>query len=165
MKVRVFVAAALAMGVALGTTGCNLLQPQATRVQYDPSDGVGLNLGSIDLENILVISEDGKDGNLLISVANSTGKDVTLRLGFVSGASMAEGAVTVPSNQLAPTSWGADKEERIILGGINTMPGGLLQMAFAADNGEIKTILVPVLNSELPEYKGLAPQNVTTITN
>lgn len=164
MKVRVFVAAAIAAGVVLGTSGCNLIQPQATRTAYDPSDGVGLDLGTVDLENLIVITDNGEDGNLLLSVANDTGKEVTLHLGFITEASMAEGTVQVPSDPHGPTSWGADKEERIVLGGINTQPGGLLQMAFAADNGEIKTILVPVLNSDLPEYAGLAPQKTVKIS-
>lgn len=164
MKVRVIVAAALAAGVLLGTSGCALIQPQATRTAYDPSDGVSMDLGIVDIENLTVISNDGLTGSLLMSVANSSGEDVTLHLGFVSGGSMAEGTVNVPSNDQEPTSWGSDKEEKLILGGINTMPGGLLQMAFAANNGEIKTVLVPVLTSEQPQYEGLEPQKVTKIS-
>ena len=54
-------------------------------------------------------------------------------------------------------------EDRIILGGINTMPGGLLEVAFEVD-GDMKTVLVPVLTSGQPEYNGLAPKNVITIS-
>ena len=44
MKFRIVLAASLALGVALGTSGCNLIQPQATTKQYDASDGVGVNV-------------------------------------------------------------------------------------------------------------------------
>lgn len=164
MKVRVFVAVALAAGVVLGTSGCGLLQPQATRIQYDPSDGVSVQLGDIYLDNILVISDNGEDGNLLMAVTNATGEDVTLDLGFVSAETLAEGEVIIPNNVKVPTSFGTDKENTVILNGIATIPGGLLEMAFALPGGQAQTILVPVLNSELPEYAGLEPQKVTTIS-
>ena len=47
MKVRIVVAAALAVGISLGTAGCNLIQPQATTNPYDASDGVGINVGDL----------------------------------------------------------------------------------------------------------------------
>ena len=71
VKVRVLVAAALAVSVALGTAGCNLIQPQATRIAYDPSDGVSVNVGGLDLRNLMIISDNGKTGNFLLSAVNS----------------------------------------------------------------------------------------------
>ena len=163
MKVRIVVAAALAVGVALGTSGCNLIQPQATRHAYDASDGIGVNLNGLDLRNLIVISDNGETGNLLLSATNSSGEDVELHIGFVSGGTVVDGHLEVPSNDKIPTSWGSGSEDRIILGGINTMPGGLLEISFEA-NGEQKTALVPVLTSSQPEYEGLAPKKVTKIS-
>ena len=163
MKVRIVAAAVLAVGVALGTAGCNLIQPQATRLAYDASDGVGLNVGDLSLRNLMIISDDGENGNLLLSVVNSTGVDEELHIGFVSGGEIVDGHLEVPSNDKTATSWGSGKEDRIILGGMNTMPGGLLEVAFEA-NGESKTVLVPVLTSAQPEYEGLEPQKVTKIS-
>ena len=149
MKVRIVVAAALAVGVALGTAGCNLIQPQATTTPYDASDGVGINVGDLQLRNLMIISDNGETGNLLMGAANSTGEDAELHIGFVSDKQV--------------TSWGSGSEDRIILGGINTIPGGLLEVAFEA-NGETKTVLVPVLTSAQPEYEGLEPKKVTKIS-
>ncbi len=163
MKVRIVAAAVLAVGVALGTAGCNLIQPQATRLAYDASDGVGLNVGDLSLRNLMIISDDGENGNLLLSVVNSTGVDEELHIGFVSGGEIVDGHLEIPSNDKTATSWGSGKEDRIILGGMNTMPGGLLEVAFEA-NGESKTVLVPVLTSAQPEYEGLEPQKVTKIS-
>jgi hypothetical protein len=163
VKVRIVVAAALAVGVALGTAGCNLIQPQATTNPYDASDGVGLNVGDLSLRNLMVISDDGENGNLLVSIANATGSDVDLHIGFVSGGQVVEGHLAVPTDDKSVTSWGAGNEDRTILGGINTVPGGLLELEFEAD-GVMKTVLVPVLTSELPEYEGLEPKKVTTIS-
>lgn len=163
MKVRIVVAAALAVGVALGTAGCNLIQPQATTTPYDASDGVGTNVGDLQLRNLMIISDNGETGNLLMGAANSTGVDVELHIGFVSGGTVVDGHLEVPSNDKQVTSWGSGSEDRIILGGINTIPGGLLEVAFEA-NGESKTVLVPVLTSAQPEYEGLEPKKVTKIS-
>jgi hypothetical protein len=163
VKVRIVVAAALAVGVALGTAGCNLIQPQATTTPYDASDGVGINVGDLQLRNLMIISDNGETGNLLMGAANSTGEDVELHIGFVSGGTVVDGHLDVPSNDKQVTSWGSGSEDRIILGGINTIPGGLLEVAFEA-NGETKTVLVPVLTSAQPEYEGLEPKKVTKIS-
>jgi hypothetical protein len=158
VKVRIVAAVALAAGIALGTAGCNLIQPQATTNQYDASDGVGVNVGGIQLRNLIVISDTGKAGNLLLSATNATGEDVELHIGFMSGGEMVDGHLDVPSNDKVPTSWGAGKEDRIILGGIDTIPGSLIEIGFEA-NGETKTTMVPVLTSAQPEYEGLQPKN------
>ncbi len=163
MKVRFVAAAVLALGVALGTSGCNLIQPQATTNPYDASDGVSVNVGDLSLRNLMIISDDGENGNLLVGIANATGADVDLHIGFVSGGEIVDGHLEVPTNDKSVTSWGAGSEDRIILGGINTIPGGLLELEFEAD-GVSKTVLVPVLTSQLPEYEGLEPKKVTTIS-
>ena len=163
MKVRIVVAAALAVGISLGTAGCNLIQPQATTNPYDASDGVGINVGDLELRNLMIISDNGETGNLLMGAANSTGVDIDLHIGFVSGGTVVDGHLEVPSNDKQVTSWGSGSEDRIILGGINTIPGGLLEVAFEA-NGESKTVLVPVLTSAQPEYEGLEPKKVTKIS-
>jgi hypothetical protein len=163
VKVRVVVAAVLAVGVALGTAGCNLIQPQATRIAYDPSDGVSVNVGGLDLRNLMIISDNGKTGNFLLSAVNSSGEDVKLHIGFVSDGDVIDGHVEIPSNAKVPTSFGTKDEDRIILGGINTQPGGLLEVAFEVGE-DMKTVLVPVLTSAQPEYEGLAPKNVISIS-
>lgn len=163
MKVRVVAAVALAAAIALGTAGCNLIQPQATLTHYDPSDGVGLNVGDLQLRNLVIISDNGETGNLLLSATNATGEDRKLGIGFISDGQIVSGSVDVPANDKTPTSWGAGKEDRITLGGMNTMPGALLEVAFEV-NGDVKTVLVPVLTQAQPEYEGLAPKKVTKIS-
>ena len=45
MRRRIAVAAVLAVGLALGTTGCTFLTPVATLIKYNPGNGVSLDLG------------------------------------------------------------------------------------------------------------------------
>lgn len=160
MKVRVIVAAAIAAGVALGTSGCNLIQPQATTKTYTASDGINVNVGNIDLRNIVVISNNGQTGNLVMGAVN-TGTPVALHIEYKSAGKVADGHVVVPFNT-QPTLFGTANNSKVILTGINTQPGSLLEVAFTV--GSKTTIaLVPVLNSELPEYHGLNPGATVTI--
>ena len=78
MKARLAASAALALGLALGASGCSMVTYQATTEHYDASDGVSLNVGELKVRNALVVSEDGVDGNLVMSVVNTGEDDVTL---------------------------------------------------------------------------------------
>ena len=154
MKFRIVLAASLALGVALGTSGCNLIQPQATTKQYDPSDGVGVNVGALKLRDLIVISNDGELGSLILTGVNTTGRDIALTMGY------GEGKVSrqiVPSSDLRGKTWGGHDQPQIILDGINTKPGALLQITFSDGTGN-NTTLVPVLTTGQPEYKGLEPK-------
>ncbi len=154
MKFRIVLAASLALGVALGTSGCNLIQPQATTKQYDASDGVGVNVGALKLRNLIVISNDGQLGSLILTGVNTTGHDATLTISYGDGKMSQQ---IVPSSDLRGKTWGGHDESQIILDGINTKPGALLQVTFSDGTGNNST-LVPVLTTGQPEYKGLEPK-------
>ena len=159
MKVRIAISAILAIGLALGTTGCNLIQPQATTHQYDPSDGIGVNVGEVQLRNLILISNDGEAASLLLSAINTTGSDIDLSIQFLSKGTMVQGQLTVPSSH-TPTSWGGAKEDKIVFEGINAQPGSLLEVYFQYGSADGKTALVPVLTTGQPEYEGLEPSTV-----
>ena len=153
MKFRIAIAAVLAVGVALGTSGCNLIQPQATTKHYDASDGVGVNVGALKLRNLIVLSDDGVIGSLLLTGVNTTGRDVTLTATYGEGVTKQ----VVPSSDLRGKTWGGHGEPQIILTNINTAPGAMIEISFT-DGVETVTTLVPVLTTAQPEYKGLEPK-------
>ena len=160
MKVRVIVAAAIAAGVALGTSGCNLIQPQATTKTYAASDGINVNVGDVALRNVVIISNNGQTGNLVMGAVN-TGTPVALHVEYKSAGKVADGHVVVPFST-QPTLFGTAGNSKVILTGIGTEPGSLLEVAFTVGS-KTTTSLVPVLNSDLPEYHGLNPASVVTI--
>jgi hypothetical protein len=162
VKVRIAVSALLAIGLALGASGCNLIQPQATTHLYDASDGIGVNVGDLQLRNLILISNNGEAASLLMSAINTTGADADLNIQFVSQGTVVRGTVAVPSSNF-PTSWGAAKENKIVLEGINTAPGALLEVYFQYGDADGKTALIPVLTSGQPEYEGLEPSSVLHI--
>jgi len=159
VKVRIAISAILAIGLALGTSGCNLIQPQATTNSYNASDGIGVNVGDVQLRNLILISDDGTTGSLLMSAVNTTGQDVNLSIQFMSKGALVNGKLLVPSAQAA-TSWGALAEDKIVFEGIESAPGSMLEVYFQYGSADGVTALVPVLTTGQSEYKGLEPNVV-----
>jgi hypothetical protein len=159
VKVRIAISAILAIGLALGASGCNLIQPQATTKQYDPSDGIGVNVGEVQLRNLILISDDGETASLLLSAINTTGSDIDMSIQFMSKGAIVKGELAIPSSQ-TPTSWGAMSEDKIVFEGIDSQPGSLLEVYFQYGSADGKTALVPVLTTGQPEYDGLEPSIV-----
>jgi hypothetical protein len=152
VKARLAASAALALGIAIGGSGCAMITYQATTEQYDPSDGVSADIGALDLRNVLVVSDDGEDGNLVMSVTNTGDDDVTLGVQVDGGETL---EVDVDAGQTV--SLGTEEEEPLLLEGIDTEPGGLLPIYFQYSGAEGAEIRVPVLDGRLPEYEDLVP--------
>ncbi|GAA4377883.1 hypothetical protein [Agromyces bauzanensis] len=153
MKARLAASAALALGLAVGASGCSMITYQATTAKYDPSDGVSAGLGDLDLRNILVVSEDGEDGTLVMTVVNRGERSATLGVQFGDGGDIVE--VPVPAGQTLVL--GSAVEEPVVLEGIDAEVGGLIPMYFQYGDAEGVEKLVPVLDARLPEYADLAP--------
>ena len=130
-----------------------MLTYQATTEHYDASDGVSVNVGDLDVRNILVVSDDGEDGNLVLTVVN-TGED-DAELGVQVGEGGSEPLI-IDVEAGATVSLGGD-EEPLLLEGIDTQPGALLPIFFQYGTAEGIEKLVPVLDGRLPEYSDLAP--------
>ncbi|HET8780762.1 MAG TPA: hypothetical protein VFM66_11860 [Agromyces sp.] len=154
MKARLAASAALAIGLALGASGCSMLTYQATTEEYDASDGVSADVGDLDLRNILIVSDDGVDGNLVMTVINTSEEDATL------GVQVGTGGGEVTEIEVAGGETlvlGSEDDEPVLLEGIDAEVGGLLPLYFQYGDAEGVEKLVPVLDSRLPEYADLAP--------
>jgi hypothetical protein len=154
VKARLAASAALALGLAVSASGCSMLTYQATTEHYDASDGVSANVGDLDLRNVLVVSEDGVDGNLVMTVVNTGDEDATLGVQFGEGGGEVV-EVEVEAGQTLVL--GSDEEDPVLLEGIDAEVGGLLPMYFQYGDVEGIEKLVPVLDARLPEYADLAP--------
>jgi len=141
VKARLAASAALAIVLALGASGCAMLTYQATTEKYDASDGVSADIGDLDLRNILLVSEDGDEGTLVMTVVNTGEKDATL------GVQVGEGGGDVTEIEVE-----AGETE-----GLDAEVGGLAVLFFQAGDAEGLEKQVPVLDSRLPEYAHLAP--------
>ena len=156
MKSRLLASIVLGTAVVLTATGCNMLAPQATTLQYNPGDGMSVNTGTIQVLTSLVISEDGEDGNLVVAFYNKDEEnDATIFIEFGENGKGGEAAMEIPAGSLV--SLGGDYEEPLLLEGINTDPGARLPMYFQSGDGEGQLVLVPVLDGSLPYYADLVP--------
>jgi hypothetical protein len=154
VKARLAASAALAIGLALGASGCSMLTYQATTEKYDASDGVSADVGALDLRNVLIVSDDGVDGNLVMTVVNTSEEDATLGVQVGTG----DGETTeIEVGGGETLVLGSEDDEPVLLEGIDAEVGGLLPLYFQYGDAEGVEKLVPVLDSSLPEYADLAP--------
>ena len=109
---------------------------------------------------MLVVSEDGEDGNLVMTVVNNGDDDVELGVQFGEGGGDTQTIEIEAGNAVAlgvDDVEGDDVLEPLLLEGIDTQPGGLLPMYFQYGDAEGIEMQVPVLDARLPEYADLAP--------
>jgi hypothetical protein len=151
-------ASALLIGaVLLGTTGCSLFSEKATLIEYDPSDGVGIDLGDVELRNVLAISEDGTDVNLVLTAINTSDQGIFVNLEYNDGAGDAQLYVAGNSSK----SIGQPDEDSVVLADADVEVGGLMPLYAQYGSQQGKQIMVPVLDASLPEYSTLAPVEPT----
>ncbi len=109
---------------------------------------------------MLVVSEDGDDGALVMTVVNNGDDDVELGVQFGEGGGDVQ---TIDVDSGSTVAFGVDDSEGIdvldplLLEGIDTQPGGLLTMYFQYGDAEGIEKQVPVLDARLAEYADLAP--------
>ena len=162
MKLRIALVAVTAVSLVLGVSGCNLIQAQATKTQYEASDGVNVTLTKVALRNLVIISDDGELGNLLFGGVNTSGTDVDVKIRYDQDGALTEQVVTVVSAE-QPTEFGGVGQPQVILSQMGVNAGSMVTMFFSA-NGETIETLVPVLNTSQIQYKDLAPMPIVTAT-
>lgn len=158
MKARI-AASVLAIGLAVGLSGCGMVTPVATNIQYNASDGVSANLGEIAIRNAMVITADSAEGsdngNLVFTAVNPTGVTAEVKVQYMS--KLVRKTVVVEVPEYSTLALGIGKNEPIALTGIDTPAGGNMEIFFQAGSAEGKTVLVPVLDTTLIEYQDLGP--------
>jgi len=153
---RFFAPLALAAAVITGSTGCTLGAQIATMKQYDPSDGVGADLGQLALRNILLITNDRGEANLVMTVVNNSGEDISLNVQYDDGSRRQTSALSIPAFP-ERSRIGDSPAEGILVSAASLVNGGLFPLYFeyGAVPGEL--VFVPVLDGSLPEYELLVP--------
>jgi hypothetical protein len=139
--------------VALGATGCSIMAPQATTIQYSASDGVNVPAsGPLTVRNALIIADEaGTTGNLIAAIINDTASAATLNVG-VGGRVL---TVQVPAN--TTVSLGVDGAEPLMISGLGATPGHNVEVSFQSGDGEGVELSIPVLDGTLPQYAPFAP--------
>lgn len=149
----------LAGAVLLGTTACTFLTPQATLYQYDPGNGVGTSVGRLDVrEAVAIINEEGDAINLMITLVNNSSDPidpVVIQFESDGEKTTAEG-VAVDANGVTQFGTTPDQDQIVIVNP-DVAAGALIPVYVQYGTEQGKTILVPVMDGTLPEYRDLVP--------
>jgi len=153
----------LAGALALGMSGCGFFAPQATLIQYAPSDGVEGDVGDIKVRNAVALSEDGTDASLIMTIINSGTSNADVNFQYVDAAGKTITAtVSVAGN--TNLSVGNTGEEQLVLSGLDIELGSLLPVYLQYGSEEGQELLVPVIPAEHSEYTGLTPTPLPTLS-
>jgi hypothetical protein len=169
---RIAATAVLAFGVALATAGCTFLAPTATAIQYDPSDGVSLNVGSLQLRNAFVIAPKGTDANFIGVVINTSKSAMIVDFQYTSHAGgktkVTDALVPLPAG--AVESFGNPGVPQLVFRSADAKAGALLKVfvEYGDKTGAIsvsgKNVLLPVLDGSQSYYNGLGPSPLPSPT-
>ncbi|MDP9026894.1 MAG: hypothetical protein M3N46_04965 [Actinomycetota bacterium] len=159
MKVRAGATLAIAALIALGVAAC---APIATLKPYDPSDGVSTTVGNVKVLNALVLSQAGRNGNLLFSAYNPSNELIQLTVQYDSDGTKVTKTATLLPDVTSDFGYGATGQ--FFLPGITTKPGSLMDIYFQYGDKEGKQIPVPVLDGSLPQYDKYLPTATPTPT-
>lgn len=158
MRGRTAASIVLAAAVLLGTAGCDFIAPQSTTEHYDASDGVSGNVGSIDVRNAILITNDGTSANLVVTFVNQDTKSHRVEVQSTAGGESTNIFVTVDAG--ATRTVGIPDDAAVQFPNIDTQAGGLHKVFFQYGTETGLQLLVPVLTGAMAEYSTLTPTPV-----
>lgn len=143
----------IAAALLAGTAGCTFITPQATLIQYNPGNGVAGSVGSVDVRNVVAVTDDqGETVSLLITLINSGSKSASVRLQFESDNQTRTDVKPVEPGQIV--SFGNEGKNQIIIPKPGVEPGALMPVYVQYGDNEGTQLMVPVLPAD-GVYAGL----------
>jgi len=160
VKARITTAVVITLGITFGTTGCSLFAPQATTTRYEASDGVGADVGELAIRNAIVISDNGKTGNLIVTVANNGSTGHALGVQYKTATGRANTSIVVDAKKTVVL--GTGETTPLELKNIDSIPGSLMPIYFQYGEVPGRQLLVPVLTTAQSAYSTLGPTATPT---
>jgi hypothetical protein len=152
VSIRKFAAIAIGASLLLGTTGCSLISPVASRVQYSPGDGTEINLETVKIRNFMYLS-DGKGGEALFgSIINPSLESKSIKIQYTDGTlnEKKEVAINLLAGQKIDLGYNGGSALAIDLDG---QPGDFVEVFIIEGSNTGKRIEIPVLDGTLDQYK------------
>jgi hypothetical protein len=103
-----------------------------------------------------LISNDAGEANLVMTVVNTSGEDITLNVQFDSGSTRVTEPLKLPAVP-ERTRIGDDPSAGIVMSGRDLLVGGLFPVYFEYGSVPGELVYVPVLDGTLAEYELLVP--------
>jgi hypothetical protein len=137
-------------------SGCTFTAEIANLEPYDPSDGVGATLEDVAVRNAMLITSDGGEANLVMTVVNSSGEDTELVIQFGEGDARKTATLVLPA-QPELTQVGTSLDNQLVVEDDNIIAGALFPVYFQHGDVQGEKLNVPVLDGTLAEYELLVP--------
>lgn len=153
MQARIGATALLAL-VTVALAGCAGNPPQ-TQQQYEPSDGISVSVGDLRVVNMIVLTDDGENGNLIGTAVNSSDEDIDVIFQWEGDGGRTDVSVEVPADSTLDLGYG--EEGQLLLEGIDAEAGDLIQIYVQYGDEQGQEAQVPVLDGSLPEYSDYLP--------
>lgn len=151
--------AAVGVGTALALGACSTQSPAQTTVEYQPADGIDVDLGAVQARGLVLVSAAKGAAGVLVGSLINTGKD-PLTVLFLTPEQVQGGPATTggPSMELKPSS--QTPISGVQIGNVPVAPGDLTNIVLQTTAGQVFAN-VPVL---LPDgyYSSSTPTAVPT---
>ena len=159
MKARLAASVVLAVGVVIGTAGCNMLAPQeTTRILQSTSFGIEGDVGDVHIRNAYLVAK-GEKMALVATFINKGDSEATLRIQPNASANDTK-KLTVGTG--APTVIGP--EQTLQWDDFKVAPGSLFPVFFSYGDKSGVTLDVPVLTGDFKINSTLTPTPAPTAT-
>ena len=135
-------------------SGCQVMSPIQTTVPYQAANGVAVDLGAVQIRDLVVVSRaKGEAGTLSGMVVNTSAQPVTIS--FAAGAAGDSVLAQAPADKQARLS-GVAGTAPVTLPNVDAAPGGIVRLTVSTPAGGASEVSVPVL---LPDgiYANITP--------
>lgn len=148
----------LAAALVFGLSGCSFTAAQTVQAGYDPSDGFGTQVGDLQIENVLLISETGERGNLIASFVNDSNQNLEIIVSWrTRSGEQGERSIYLSSGDSRTVGTASNP---FVLSDIDAPPGSLFPVFFTYEGAAGDELSVPVLQDDLEAYANLLPEGV-----
>ena len=144
-----------ALGAALALSACQTQSPIQTDVTYDPADGVPVDLGAVQLRDLVVISSGKGQTGVLSAAASNTGTSST-RIAFALGSGSPVYA-EVPAGSQERLSGST----QVQLPSVPVSPGDVVKLTVQSPSAPVAVVDVPVL-PPTDHYATMSPTTAPT---
>lgn len=143
----------VAAGSLLLVSGCGLLSPTTTNLNYEPGNGVSAVVGDVLARDLLVVGTKGSPGLLSGALVNNgtSAQQVTI----TSPGQPQPVQVQVPAGGLV-TLGGPGSGASVVLGNLTKPDGALMEVILSSPSGGQTKVTVPILAPTL-EYATVTP--------
>jgi hypothetical protein len=162
MSRKVLLASAgLVAAGAVALSGCQTQSPIQTQFSYQPADGVAVNLGTVQVRDLVVVSSaQDQPGVLSGVVVNKGAQPVRVTFATANGGQASVEAAPGKDTRLEDST----AVDPATLPKVGTAPGGLLPIEVSTPEGGAQNVKVPVL---LPQgyYQTITPPATSGATS